>query len=79
MTPENMLKEGRLDEALQGLTSQVQESEAALRFQERQTTEQIQQAEATLASKEGSTTAGKTGAEGPEPPDAEDREPVETG
>jgi len=34
----------------QGLTSQVQESEAALRFQERQTTEQIQQAEATLAS-----------------------------
>ena len=34
----------------QGLTSQVQESEAALRLQERQTTEQIQQAEATLAS-----------------------------
>jgi HlyD family secretion protein len=34
----------------QGLTSQVQESEAALRFQERQTAEQIQQAEATLAS-----------------------------
>jgi HlyD family secretion protein len=34
----------------QGLTSQVQESEAALRFQERQTKEQIQQAEATLAS-----------------------------
>jgi HlyD family secretion protein len=33
----------------QGLTSQVQESEAALRLQERQTTEQIQQAEATLA------------------------------
>jgi HlyD family secretion protein len=34
----------------QGLTSQVQESEAALRLQERQTAEQIQQAEATLAS-----------------------------
>src|SRR6266542_4869490 len=34
----------------QGLTSQVQESEAALRFQERQTTQQIEQAEATLAS-----------------------------
>ncbi len=34
----------------QGLTSQVQESEAALRFQERQTTQQIEQAEATLSS-----------------------------
>jgi HlyD family secretion protein len=34
----------------QGLTSQVQESEAALRFQQRQTTQQIEQAEATLAS-----------------------------
>ncbi len=34
----------------QGLTSQVQESEAALRFQERQTADQIKQAEATLAS-----------------------------
>jgi HlyD family secretion protein len=34
----------------QGLSSQVQESEAALRFQQQQTVEQIQQAEATLAS-----------------------------
>src|SRR5580704_8128534 len=33
-----------------GLTSQVQESEAALRFQQQQTTDQIRQAEATLAS-----------------------------
>jgi len=34
----------------QGLTSQVQESEAALRFQQQQTVDQIKQAEATLAS-----------------------------
>jgi HlyD family secretion protein len=38
------------DFSAQGLTSQVQESEAALRYQERQTKEQIDQAEATLAS-----------------------------
>src|SRR5579872_1982471 len=35
---------------VQGLGSQVKESEAALRFQERQTGDQIRQAEATLAS-----------------------------
>jgi multidrug resistance efflux pump len=34
----------------EGLGSQVRESEAALRYQERQTTDQISQAEATLAS-----------------------------
>ncbi len=34
----------------EGLTSQVKESEAALRFQQQQTTDQIRQAEATLAS-----------------------------
>jgi HlyD family secretion protein len=34
----------------QGLTSQVKESEAALRFQQQQTVDQIKQAEATLAS-----------------------------
>ncbi len=34
----------------QGLTSQVQESEAALRFQQQQTVNQTKQAEATLAS-----------------------------
>jgi multidrug resistance efflux pump len=33
-----------------GLSSQVRESEAALRFQQRQTTDQIRQAESTLAS-----------------------------
>ena len=33
-----------------GLSSQVRESEAALRYQQRQTTDQIQQAESTLAS-----------------------------
>ena len=33
----------------EGLASQVRESEAALRFQERQTADQIRQAEATLA------------------------------
>src|SRR5499427_213257 len=36
----------------EGMTSQVRESEAALRFQERQTTDQIKQAEATLAATE---------------------------
>ena len=36
----------------EGLGSQVRESEAALRFQERQTSDQIKQAEATLASTE---------------------------
>jgi multidrug resistance efflux pump len=35
---------------VQGLSSQVRESEAALRFQQRQTTDQIRQAESTLAS-----------------------------
>ena len=35
---------------VQGLSSQVRESEAALRYQQRQTTDQIAQAEATLAS-----------------------------
>ena len=38
--------------SVEGLGSQVRESEAALRFQERQTTDQIKQAESTLASAE---------------------------
>ncbi|HXD73390.1 MAG TPA: HlyD family efflux transporter periplasmic adaptor subunit [Vicinamibacterales bacterium] len=38
--------------SLAGLGSQVQESEAALRFQERQTSDQIKQAESNLASAE---------------------------
>jgi HlyD family secretion protein len=37
-------------QSAEGLTSQVKESEAALRYQERQTTDQIRQAEAMLAS-----------------------------
>ena len=38
--------------SVEGLGSQVRESEAALRFQERQTTDQIKQAESNLASAE---------------------------
>src|SRR5437899_1261439 len=41
----------------QGLSSQVRESEAALRFQERQTVDQIRQAESTLASIEAQAAA----------------------
>jgi HlyD family secretion protein len=40
-----------------GLSSQVQESEAALRFQERQTADQIRQAESNLASSEAQVVA----------------------
>jgi len=40
-----------------GLSSQVQESEAALRFQQRQTTDQIAQAESTVASLEAQVKA----------------------
>src|ERR1700741_1409059 len=36
----------------QGLTSEVQEAQAALRYEERQTVQQIRQAESTLASNE---------------------------
>src|SRR5882762_7371674 len=42
-----------------GVSSQVRESEAALRFQERQTADQIRQAEATLASAESQETAAE--------------------
>ncbi len=41
----------------QGMSSQVQESEAALRFQQRQTVDQITQAESTLASTEAQVKA----------------------
>src|SRR5580704_7247272 len=41
----------------EGFGSQVKESEAALRFQERQTIDQISQAEATLASTEAQQAA----------------------
>src|SRR5437868_8025545 len=40
-----------------GLSSQVRESEAALRFQERQTADQIRQAESTLAATEAQVQA----------------------
>jgi HlyD family secretion protein len=40
-----------------GLSSQVQESEAALRYQQRQTTDQIRQAESTLAASEAQVEA----------------------
>ena len=43
----------------QGASSQVKESEAALRFQERQTGDQIRQAEATLSSAESQETAAE--------------------
>jgi multidrug resistance efflux pump len=43
----------------EGLTSQVRESEAALRLQERQTTDQISQAEASLASTEAQRAAAE--------------------
>jgi HlyD family secretion protein len=42
---------------VQGLSSQVRESEAALRFEQRQTTDQIKQAESTLASIEAQVAA----------------------
>src|SRR5262249_48913401 len=42
---------------VEGLSSQVRESEAALRFQERQTADQIRQAESTLASTEAQVKA----------------------
>ncbi len=43
----------------EGLTSQVRESEAALRYQERQTSDQIRQAEATVASTEAQRAAAE--------------------
>jgi HlyD family secretion protein len=43
----------------EGATSQVRESEAALRFQERQTADQIRQAEATLAAAQSQQTAAE--------------------
>jgi HlyD family secretion protein len=42
---------------VEGMTSQVRESEAALRYQERQTVDQIRQAESTLASTEAQVAA----------------------
>ena len=42
---------------VEGLSSQVRESEAALRYQQRQTVDQIRQAESTLASTEAQVDA----------------------
>jgi HlyD family secretion protein len=46
-------------QSAEGLTSQVKESEAALRYQEQQTRDQIRQAEALLASLEAQRTAAQ--------------------
>ncbi len=46
-------------QSAEGARSQVKESEAALRFQQRQTADQIRQAEATLASAESQETAAE--------------------
>jgi multidrug resistance efflux pump len=47
------------EQSAAGLTSQVAASEAALRFQERQTADQIRQAESTLAASESQVTAAE--------------------
>lgn len=47
-------------QSAEGLTSQVRESEAALRYQEQQTRDQIRQAEATLASIESQRAAAES-------------------
>lgn len=47
-------------QSAEGLTSQVKESEAALRYQEQQTRDQIRQAEATLASIESQRSAAES-------------------
>ena len=47
-------------QSAEGLTSQVKESEAALRYQEQQTRDQIRQAEATLASIESQRAAAES-------------------
>ena len=48
---------------VEGLSSQVRESEAALRFQQRQTADQIRQAESTLAAIESQVDAAKADVE----------------
>ena len=50
-------------QSAQGLSSQVRESEAALRYQRRQTTDQVAQAESMLASTEAQVTAAIADAE----------------
>ncbi len=51
ITPDELMAESAFyEQSAAGLTSQVQESEAALRLQQRQAADQIRQAESTLAS-----------------------------
>ena len=60
ITPDELKAESAYyTQSAEGLTSQVKESEAALRFQERQTVDQIRQAEATLAATEAQRTAAE--------------------
>ncbi|MEP7306255.1 MAG: efflux RND transporter periplasmic adaptor subunit [Acidobacteriota bacterium] len=60
LTPDELRQERAFyTQSAQGATSQVRESAAALRFQERQTVEQIQQAEATLSAAEAQRTAAE--------------------
>jgi multidrug resistance efflux pump len=50
MQPDELMADrSYYEHSVEGLSSQVQESEAALRYQQRQTVDQISQAEATLA------------------------------
>jgi HlyD family secretion protein len=58
ITPDELMAESAFyEQSAAGLSSQVHESEAALRFQERQTVDQIRQAESTLASTESQVMA----------------------
>jgi HlyD family secretion protein len=58
ITPDELMAESAFyEQSAAGLTSQVRESEAALRFQERQTADQIRQAESTLAATESQVMA----------------------
>src|ERR1700682_6010767 len=58
ITPDELMAESAYyQQSAAGLSSQVHESEAALRFQERQTVDQIRQAESTLASTEAQQAA----------------------
>jgi HlyD family secretion protein len=58
ITPDELMAESAFyEQSAAGVSSQVHESEAALRFQERQTVDQIRQAESTLAATESQVMA----------------------
>src|SRR5436190_2058929 len=58
ITPDELMAESAYyEQSAAGLTSQVAESEAALRFQQQQTADQIRQAESTLAATESQVMA----------------------